>query len=95
MNKANSKQYQYRTIVESKGINFLDCLVLAFVFSTIGGPGVFHLQIMCDVRRPTYYVFDSFGCTAQVVIPKDDKTMEIMIELAKEAGGRKTTPNLI
>ena len=74
------------------GIRFDDCKVLAFVFDDIFGPMHYHYQLMFDSAR--YHLFDHIGSTAYVIIPNDDETEQICVQLAESCGGKKTVPDL-
>ena len=85
---------QYRDILESCGKRMEDCKILAFNFDSDLDFVVFHYELTYPTR-PKYYIFDSVGSKAIVVIPKDPENEQMMIEFAESCNGKKTTPNLI
>ena len=91
--KKETRESQYRAILERDGIRYEDCKVLAFAFETDGGPGIFHYKLMRTMYH-VYYIFDCMGNIAQVVSPKNQDIEQKIISLAENVGGKKTTPKL-
>ena len=86
---------QYREILAQYGIRFEDCHVLAFVFKQERRPELFHFGLMLYEPRPVYFLFDCWDKYANVVVPKDEKNAAVIISIAEQDGGKKTTPNLL
>lgn len=90
-----SRKQKYQDVLAAQGQLLQDCKLLAFVFGGSDTPAKFHFWLMLDVRRPKYYLFDSFENYAQIIAPKDDSAIELIRDIAGRAGGKETTPILI
>lgn len=90
-----SRKQKYQDVLAAQGQLLQDCKLLAFVFGGSDTPAKFHFWLMLDVRRPKYYLFDSFENYAQVIAPKDDAAIGLLRDIAGRAGGKETTPILI
>lgn len=93
--KDKSRKQKYQDVLAAQGQLLQDCKLLAFVFGGSDTPAKFHFWLMLDVRRPKYYLFDSFENYAQIIAPKDDAAIELIRDIAGRAGGKETTPILI
>lgn len=93
--KDKSRKQKYQDVLAAQGQLLQDCKLLAFVFGGSDTPAKFHFWLMLDVRRPKYYLFDSFENYAQIIAPKDDAAIELIRDIAVRAGGKETTPILI
>ena len=94
-NKRKTRRELYTEILEQQGIHFKDCDVLAFVFEQELRPELFHFGLMMYEPRPIYFLFDCWDKNANVVVPKDEKNAAVIISIAEQDGGKKTTPNLL
>lgn len=89
------REQQYWEILAKNAIRFEDCHVLTFVFEQERQPKLFHYGLMLYEPRPVYFLFDCWDKYANVVVPKDEKNAAIIISIAEQKGGKKTTPNLL
>lgn len=90
-----TREQTYREILDQSGIRFEDCDVLAFAFKHERRTTLFHFGLMLHKPRPVYYIFDSWGKNAYVIVPKDEKNAAVIIAIAEKNGGENTTPNLL
>lgn len=88
----DNRREQYRAIVETRGVRFIECAVLAFTFPKAFGPEKFHYELMYR-KDLVYYLFDAFGNTAQVVVPDEQGTKVAISQIAEICGGTRATPN--
>ena len=86
---------QYRAIMEKDGRRLEDCSVISFVFPDLRAPERFHFSLLMTVPGPEYYVFDCYDNIANVVVPKDEKTIALVEELAEKNGGKRQIVHLI
>ena len=94
MAKKQSKEFEYRTILDRRGISYQNCQVLAFYFERAKGAETFHLNLMMDSRRPLYWLFDCVGNNGIVITSKDAENAAIISDIASRNGGVKTIPDL-
>jgi hypothetical protein len=89
-----TRKQRYTEILKSRGIEFNDCVVLSFVFEKGLGPAKLHLRLLNTEPRPEYHLFDRIEKVANLVVPKNEKNVAKIQEIAESLGGKKTTPDL-
>lgn len=88
-----TREQVYREILGKDGIRFEDCRVLSFVFQYPRWAERFHFDLMA--QKSVYFLFDSWEKYANVIVPNNEQNAAVIIAIAENNGGEKTTPNLI